>query len=214
MKKLATTLLMMSIILSINAQDSTILTSKNGVPVLPEKGDFAFGINAASLFSIFKDGVSAPSFDFINGNVFTFKYFLADKSALRSFFRIGNLSTKVDDQDWLKETNIVLGMGWEKRVGSSRVQGFFGFDGGGIYYKHTEKDASGDTYVDDQGFGATLSALIGAEYFIAPKLSLGGQFNWGLNYLSVTDNTDDSKLNTMEIDLDIAGGAIMLTFHF
>jgi hypothetical protein len=98
MKKLTTVLLMLSIVLSLNAQDSTILTSKNGVPVLPEKGDFAFGINAGSLLTIFKDGASGPSFDFITGNVFIFKYFLADKSALRSFFRVGNLSTKVDEQ--------------------------------------------------------------------------------------------------------------------
>lgn len=34
------------------------------------------------------------------------------------------------------------------------------------------------------GFGFGLRAFIGAEYFILPKISIGGEFGWGLGYMS------------------------------
>ncbi len=52
-----------------------------------------------------------------------------------------------------------------------------------------------DTYgnfarVTEQNFGRTftfgLRAFIGAEYFIFPKISLGGEFGWGLGFSSTT----------------------------
>ncbi len=34
------------------------------------------------------------------------------------------------------------------------------------------------------GFGAGVRAFIGAEYFIAPKISIGGEFGWGIGYMT------------------------------
>ncbi len=34
------------------------------------------------------------------------------------------------------------------------------------------------------GFGAGVRAFIGAEYFVAPKISIGGEFGWGIGYMT------------------------------
>jgi hypothetical protein len=34
------------------------------------------------------------------------------------------------------------------------------------------------------GFGVGVRAFIGAEYFILPKISIGGEFGWGIGYMS------------------------------
>jgi len=88
-----------------------------------------------------------------------------------------------------------------------------------------------------------LRGFIGAEYFILPKISLGGEFGWGLGYVSsktVTDMsamgdpvtagtfiqgdfTTETKTSQFALDTDImnsatgllgAQGQINLTFHF
>lgn len=210
---------MMGIIFAINAQETNVLTSKNGLPVLPEKGDFSFGINAASLLSLFKDNFDKPAFDFIGDNELMCKYFLSDKSALFSIFRIGTLKTKEGDEefeDYVKsnETNITLVGGCEKRLGNGRVQGSCGFGGGIILSSETRKDNADNTSIDEGTFGFIMGAVMGAEYFIAPKLSFGGQFRWGITYLTFTDKQNDHKSNVFILDLDNMNGAIMMNFYF
>ena len=68
MKKIITILmLVLSVSVFVNAQE---LTSKNGVPILPEKGEWALGIDAVPFFyyfgNMFNGNMSngAPSFDF------------------------------------------------------------------------------------------------------------------------------------------------------
>lgn len=34
------------------------------------------------------------------------------------------------------------------------------------------------------GFGFGVRAFIGAEYFVAPKISIGGEFGWGIGYMT------------------------------
>jgi hypothetical protein len=72
-------------------------------------------------------------------------------------------------------------------------------------------------------FSFGLRAFIGAEYFIAPKLSLGGEFGWGIGatfagvsrttYETVgntTGNALDNAVNTTEIEGDDRQGSFTL----
>ena len=48
------------------------------------------------------------------------------------------------------------------------------------------------------GFGFGLRAFIGAEYFILPKISIGGEFGWGLGYMTggkTTTTAETTGLN-------------------
>jgi hypothetical protein len=86
------------------------------------------------------------------------------------------------------------------------------------------KDKAGATF----GFG--VRAFIGAEYFVLPKLSIGGEFGWGLGLattgkgLTTTEAWDGSAVKSTDvetggsskfaIDTDNFGGAIKVMFHF
>lgn len=88
------------------------------------------------------------------------------------------------------------------------------------------KDSYGGTF----GFG--VRAFIGAEYFVMPKMSIGGEFGWGLGLQSQGKSTStteywdgvSSSVKTFDvpgkgtsgfsIDTDNLGGAIKLMFHF
>ncbi len=55
------------------------------------------------------------------------------------------------------------------------------------------------------GFGAGVRAFIGAEYFIAPKISIGGEFGWGIGYMTggKTVTTVESIDNTSQAKSDV-----------
>lgn len=52
------------------------------------------------------------------------------------------------------------------------------------------------------GFGVGLRAFIGAEYFVLPRLSVGGEFGWGLGFMS----SGASSITTEMVGTN-AGGA-------
>lgn len=82
------------------------------------------------------------------------------------------------------------------------------------------------------GFGIGVNLFAGVEYFVAPKMSLGGEFYWGINYSMNTGETltyesfdpiHDSVIEysvkgegTREFGADISnlGGSINLNFYF
>lgn len=117
----------------------------------------------------------------------------------------------LQDKSVTKDRGISLGFGLEKRRGSGRVIGVYGaqaalgFGHGTITnyeYANELQQGNGQTSLDgtagvpgsvvgDQRIlkqGATSDVLIGAqvflgvEYFIAPKISIGGEFNFGVRY--------------------------------
>lgn len=81
-------------------------------------------------------------------------------------------------------------------------------------------------------FGFGVRAFIGAEYFILPKISVGGEFGWGLNMLSQgngelkleTWDAANNSIKTLTIktaggssfgfDTDNFGGCIYMMIHF
>lgn len=145
--------------------------------------------------------------------------------------------------------NLVLGAGLEKRVGSSRVVGIYGaeayialgsekntFDYGNVVSAQnpgarTTEEKFGST------FGLGVGAFAGIEWFCAPKLSLSGEYTWGLMMSSqgygetTTESWDPSANNnagavqtiTIEgpskgssfgIDTGISGASIGINFYF
>ena len=161
-------------------------------------------------------------------------------------------------------TNIGLSGGLEWRRGKGRLQGFYGAELGIAFgtskttYEYGNamtitgagttdfgSNITTDTYgngarINEAKGGSTvafgLRGFIGAEYFVLPKLSIGGEFGWGLGIASVgassttLESTDGvsvgsqviegTKVSSFGIDSDInntlfgAAGSLRIAFHF
>jgi hypothetical protein len=155
-------------------------------------------------------------------------------------------------EDVMKEgyMAIQLGAGLEKRIGSTRVVGIYGgelnigFGSGKTTYEYgnplsNDLQGSRDTEVKHGGvFAVGLGAFAGVEWFAAPKLSLSGEYTWGLAMSSegysettteywipstTTPNTGavqsvteegGTKSNHFSIDTGVSGARIGLNFYF
>ena len=209
------------------------------------------------------------AFNFLNDDmVIRGKKLIDANTAYRGELRIGFGSTKttdivaqnpqtgttpafVDDVTKVSNMNIHLGAGLEKRVGSTRVVGVYGaMFGVGFGNGKTTYDFGNPTNADNQGprvteskdgstFGLNLNAFAGVEWFFAPKISLSGEYSWGLAMTSTgagsttvesydgskvvtttvdgTDNGDgglNGKSSHFGIDTGISGATIGLNFYF
>ncbi|MCB0794514.1 MAG: hypothetical protein KDB88_07225 [Flavobacteriales bacterium] len=137
--------------------------------------------------------------------------------------------------------NIQIGVGLEKRVGSTRIVGVYGadFNVGIAGQKQTFEygNALGEfetrtTEIKQGGaFMIGLNAFAGVEWFCAPKVSLGAEYAWGLMLASKGFNTTESesgsgvsdpinsmdsgtKVNDFGIDTNNNGVSINLNFYF
>jgi hypothetical protein len=214
MKRFAINVVLLMLAASVFAQEE-VLTSKNGIPILPVKGDLSIGIDAVPFFNLFKDNSASPGFNFTN-NIpsIAVKYFLEDNRALRMECMIGYSSMNYENSGKILENSFGLSAGYEWRTGSSRVQGYTGVQGGGFYGKDKTIDSNENVLEEESSFGIVVQGFLGAEYFIAPKLSIGGEFTWGPTYTVITDNVNSEKLSIVDIGASNANGALMLTFHF
>lgn len=152
---------------------------------------------------------TSPYLNFLSGNnLIMVKYYKEDKLAYRGGIRLGlgydrevskvqqlplvYPSIYVDNITHTRSSNIVLTAGIEKRFGKTRLQGYYGVEAG-LQYNHQSMNKSfgnplssnnpGQQMVSaDSGVGIGLGAraFIGLEYFIFPKISLGGEFGWGV----------------------------------
>ena len=134
------------------AQD--VLTSKKGMPILPEAGDYSIGIDATPFLdyagNMFNGNTNntAPGFAYGVDRPFAVygKYFIDANSAYRATFRLGFGSNSnknmvqdfssgagaddmVEDKFAASAMNITLGLGKEWRRGSGRLQGIYGGEG-------------------------------------------------------------------------------------
>ncbi|MBP8824174.1 MAG: hypothetical protein KBH07_11060 [Flavobacteriales bacterium] len=138
---------------------------------------------------------------------------------------------------------IDLGVGIEKRVGSTRVVGVYGamFDIGFGSNKTTYEYGNaltatnpGTRTTEMKGgstMGLGLRAFAGVEWFCAPKVSLSGEYTWGVAMSStghnstttesfvnnsVTTTTVDggTKVNNFSIDTGVSGASIGVNFYF
>ncbi len=165
MKRTIFTLLIAIIALSVSAQD---LTSKKGVPILPEAGDYAIGICADPFFSYLGNMFNGtydnygPFWDY-KPNVLPYtlygKYMKDAQTAYRGYLRIGfgSMSQKepvpetgadpgvfVEDKMTDSYSGIGFGFGLEKRKGKGRVQGFYGGEAGLAFSSETTKYTYGN----------------------------------------------------------------------
>lgn len=120
----------------------------------------------------------------------------------------------VVDEMKVSSSMIMLNGGVEWRKGSTRLQGFYGGElgigfGGGSNTEYTygnDYTWNGTTGVATQtnavdgsvdvnsinnkgGIMFGLRGFIGAEYFVIPKLAVGGEFGWGLGLTTVGTGT-------------------------
>lgn len=288
-KAIFTLLIIFSVFAVANAQE---MVSKKGTPILPEAGDYAIGINAVPFFNYAGNLLNgcafnaSPTWTWINNQVITGKYFVDANTAYRFKLRLGlgsandkklvadqtatTTPAQVEDKMTISHTDVVLGLGLEKRRGKGRVQGIYGAEAQILLAmgktKYTYGNAINATYnaplsycwvdnvaplpvpcpgaglattrVTENKAGMTLGvgarAFVGVEYFFAPKISLGGEFGWGLNFTSTGKgkkteegwmlNTTAAAVGTLEtetggsgafgIDTDNPYAAINIMFYF
>ncbi len=121
----------------------------------------------------------------------------------------------VIDEKKTTTNQIMLMGGMEWRKGSTRLQGFYGAEvgigfGGGAKETYTYANAHSFTVIPTQNNavdGSTdilsterkggvmfgLRGFIGAEYFVLPKLAVGGEFGWGLGLTTTGEESNVTK---------------------
>ena len=216
----------------------------------PRAGNFGVGIAANPFFQYAgnffgKTHVNtAPSANIANNYHFFGKYFTTDNSALRfglhfnydaesSFFG-------VEDQNRLNENDLLIGFafGLENRLGSGRIQGFYGPSVGAAYL--TSSDVYSYEAQPNQGailkrnYGTDLSLAVGlfagVEYFLWSNFALGTELGLGLNFSSSGkgrieyQGQEDEETGTISRDFRIGfsdtpaqlapRGTIYLSFYF
>ncbi|MCA6364864.1 MAG: hypothetical protein IM638_17670 [Bacteroidetes bacterium] len=169
----------------------------------------------------------------------------------------------VTDEMKVSGNFIGLGGGLEWRRGKTRLQGYYGgmamvmFGGGKTSYSYgnafsstnttptttsdflTGTSAAAGSRITEDKSGSTLGfgvrGFIGAEYFVLPKLSVGGEFGWGLalsrtgdgeqtveswNGTAATSTTTKTAgggsfgVDTDNANFGMAPGALFIHFHF
>jgi hypothetical protein len=237
MKKVLLTAAAVLSLTFVNAQD---LKSKKGEAYLPVAGDWAVSFNADGIFEYAGNAFngntnnSAPSVDFVTNNAFVGKKFITDKMAYRVVANLGFGSSTNNVPSGANMTenknsgfDLTAGLGKEWRKGSTRLQGFYGADATINFAskKWTETNSLVNRSFDaGTTIGLGLNGFIGAEYFILPKMSIGAQYNYGLNIASNGKSKYDDKVaatpdvevkSTSNINLGgVTSGAINVTLHF
>ena len=218
----------------------------DAVPFLEYIGNIALVSNTSNDSPDFTFTAQRP------GQIFG-KYYVKDNKAIRAALRIGFSSHTdkdgnpfdADEIDKLKENslNIGLAIGIEnhRRI-RGRLRGFWGYEAGlqktpylGTNYfgnstvsgKVAFEDGvdSDNNYTEKGGntYGIYARGLIGVEFFIAPKISLSGEFGLGLGYQFTTERKYEPDFGTSiisdagssEFFVDnTASGALVLLFHF
>lgn len=155
-KQFTLTILAIFVSITVFAQEekTSDFVSKRGVPILPEAGDYAIGIDATPFFTYIGNmfnantSNSAPSFSYTAAAplIITGKKMIDAKTAYRGIFRIGFTNDKtnfyvpndayipqnpsdtsyVKDSKNLSQMHVALGFGLEKRRGKGRLQGIYG----------------------------------------------------------------------------------------
>lgn len=175
--------------------------SINASPFLSYFGNFigGNGLNAA------------PNFNFLSTNQSIIgKYFTDAQTAYRAGVRLGlssdatttkvfatgSSTNQVDNKRTDTGSDIGLTFGKEWRKGKTRLQGIYGAEAGinlsstgysNEYGNALSSTNTGARITDFKGgttFGIGVRGFIGAEYFVLPKLAIGGEFGWAVGLTS------------------------------
>ena len=224
-----------------SAQD---LKSKKGENYLPEAGDWAISFNATGVFNYVGNSFNgslantAPTVANATANSFVGKKFIDAKSAYRVVANLGfgsnNLTggavpgTPVVFATYKQSTiNLQAGLGKEWRRGSTRLQGFYGADAlvgfASTKWSETNNAAGNDSFDAGTAINLGVTGFIGAEYFIFPKISIGAQYNYGLqiasngasNYSSPGVPDVEVSKSSSNINLgNVTSASMNLSLHF
>ena len=181
----------------------------------------------------------APTFNFLSGNeTILGKYFIDSSKALRVGLRLGLGSnsqttkvfsdtysfpaTYVDNVSKVSGTNIGLTAGMEWRKGHTRLQGFYGAEAGLAFessninytYGNALSNTNPSTRILENkagsSFGLGVRGFIGAEYFIFPKMAIGGEFGWGVAFTTTGEGkttTESWNTNLVTTSVTPTGGS-------
>jgi hypothetical protein len=240
MKKIILTALAVCAFNFVSAQD---LKSKKGESYLPVAGEWAISFNATGVFNYvgnsFNGSVAnaAPTVANATANSFVGKKFITDKTAYRVVANLGFGSNNLTDGavpgggpvfDTYKSSslNLNVGLGKEWRRGSTRLQGFYGADAligfASTKWSETNNAAGNSTFNTGTAINLGVTGFIGAEYFLFPKISIGAQYNYGLQIASngaskfTTPGAPDAKgQSTSNMNLgNVTSASMNLTLHF
>jgi hypothetical protein len=187
---------------------------------------------------------------------------VTDKEFVTMDAVVPNPDATVEDKAKRSNMDLVFGAGLEKRRGKGRLQGVYGaealimystakttFEYGndwttGLSHHFTNfgDNVIGENYgiitenKSGSTFGIGIRGFVGVEYFLAPKISLGGEFGWGPSIMSegegeytyefedYNSQTGDEFINTKTVksaggsifgfQTDNLSGAINLLFYF
>jgi hypothetical protein len=226
----------------VNAQD---LKSKKGEAYLPVAGEWAISFNADGIFEYAGNAFTgntdnaAPSVTSVRQNTFVGKKFITDKTAYRVVANFGFGSNNLTDGDvngdgvtdfdtYKSSTfNLTAGLGKEWRRGSTRLQGFYGADAlvgfSSTKWTETNNSAGNDSFNAGTSINLGVTGFIGAEYFLFPKMSIGAQYNYGLQIASNGaakykpaggSEVEVSKSSTDFSLGNVTSASINLTLHF
>jgi len=244
MKKISIVLSAFLIAAKIFAQGGGIpetITPRNGGMLLPEAGDWAICMDATPWLNYFGNffsgaGNKAPTINFLNSTqTIVCKYYVSENTAYRILAGIGfnattqskeipsddsgqtYPATQVEDEKMVVSHFIGLGAGIEKRIGATRLQGYYGMEfmfynsGADTSYQYGNAfkyftDEHPSWYNWNSGnivaglpretqntlgstFGMMIAGYIGFEYFFLPKISIGGEFTWGITFHSTNEGS-------------------------
>lgn len=155
-----------------------------------------------------------------------------------------NPDDQVLDTRTFNAGNINIGLGYEMRRGKGRIQGYYGADlviGINVNsgYRYTYGNGYSATNIIPTSFDwgpnitnngndrvlstdsrTTLSAMvrpfIGVEYFVAPKISLGAEFGWGIRFAGTFDSSEtvesfETSSNRVLVDVNTLPGSTAFT---
>ena len=149
----------------------------------------------------------------------------------------------VTNKEKESSSNITLGGGMQYYRGKGRLRGYYGYEGliglsSGpnktmTYGNVMDATSEGSRITKEKaGMGLNLGArgFVGAEYFFAPKMSVGAEFGWGLGFgmtgegEATTESFDGTSVKSTTVktggasgfgaDVDNAGGSINLSIYF
>lgn len=127
----------------------------------------------------------------------------------------------VEDVEKNSYMAVDLGAGIEKRVGSTRVVGVYGGEIGiGFGNSKTTNEYGNAISVDNQVsrtteskngsvFSLGLRGFVGVEWFCAPKISLSGEYTWGVGLSS--RGTGESTSEAWDPTANNGSGAVVTT---
>lgn len=193
--------------ITINAQLNPVLKSKRGLVILPEKGDYSFGISANPFIDYlgnFIKGANSPAVNYLSNQSFYGKYMVSDKKAIRGSFRFGvntssqavlvkdlgpnaTIDGKVENKINVSSFDLQLGLGVEHRRGATRLQGFYGYEGLLVYSSgNLQKNKFGNELKNEAANMQRTTSInmgnsftIGARAFAGVELFFAPKFSLG-----------------------------------